>query len=116
MPWFSACRQFSDNSRGRGDTEPSSLTQLRKQRFEFKEDKAASEKADLQGSIRERKELPRERVPEICAGVPLSIWLNNSLCTYRVKPREKKKTSRKEQLPKSCKPNNSQNSHRAGIT
>lgn len=34
-------------------------------------DKAASKKkADLQGSRLERKELPRERAPEICAGVP----------------------------------------------
>ena len=42
-------------------------------------------KADLQGSKPERKELPREGAPEICAGVPLSLWLSNSQCRYRVK-------------------------------
>lgn len=68
--------QFADSNRGNRDPEPSSLTEGQS---------SFQKKADLQGSRPERKELLREGAPEICAGVPLSLRLNNSQCRYRVK-------------------------------
>lgn len=43
---------------------------------------------NLQGTVPERRELHRERAPEICIGGPLSLWQNIQFCICVVRHHE----------------------------
>ena len=49
------------------------------------------------GRMLERRKVHRERAPEICSGVPFSLWLSTDLCMCgRKLPEARQRTTRKE--------------------
>lgn len=74
------CRQFPGHSTGRENTEPSSLSEWKKQRWEFEESKmtrTAKQNTEEEGAA--ERETETEASPDICRVIPLNLQLNIDL-------------------------------------
>lgn len=68
------------------EAEHGSVTELRRQRLQFREDER--ERRNIQGRVPERRGLGIEKIPKICTKNTMGLYFNKNFCMHRLKLHE----------------------------